>query len=200
MPASNIMIAPANIWYAPLATALPDETSVAYGAAWPAGWVSLGYTLNPVEMSIEIESFELEVEQVANPVLRQKTKETISVETTLAELTAAYLKLGMGSSQSIVTVAAGASQHAFETLKMGGEVFMPEYMLGFEGFTLDASNRQLPIRMFLYRANFSLNGKLAFAKKSAAGIPLKVDALADTSKTAGQQVVEFQRVTAWKTS
>lgn len=200
MPASNIMIAPANIWYAPLATALPDETAVAYGAAWPAGWVSLGYTLNPVELSIEIEKFDLEVEQVANPVLRQKTKETFSVETTLAELTGAYLKLGIGSSQAITTVAAGASQHAFETLKAGGEVIMPEYMLGFEGFTLDASNRQLPIRMFLYRANFALNGKLSFAKKAAAGLPLRVDALADTSKTAGQQVIEFQRVTGWKTS
>lgn len=200
MPASDIMIAPANIWYSPLATALPDETSVAYGAAWPAGWISLGYTLTPVEMSIEIETFDLEVEQIANVIKSQKTKETLTVETTLAELTATNLKLALGSTQTITTTAAGASQHGFEDLKAGGEIYLPEYQLGFEGFVLDSSNHQLPVRLFLYRANFVLNGALSFAKKAAAGIPLQVKALADTSKTAGQQLINFQRVTTWKTS
>lgn len=200
MPASDIMIAPANVWYSPLGTALPDETTVDYGAAWPAGWISLGLTLNPVEMSLELETFELEVEQIANPIKRQKTKETLSIETTLAELTAANLKLALGSTQTIATTAAGAAQHGFEELLAGGEVYLPEYQLGFEGYTLDAQNRQLPVRLFIYRANFVINGALSFARKAAAGIPLKIDALADTSKTAGQQLLAFQRVTAWKTS
>lgn len=200
MPAADIMIAPANIWYSPLTTAFPDETTVAYGAAWGVGWTALGYTLNPVEMSFELETFELEVEQIANPIKRQKTKETLSIETTLAELTAANLKLALGSTQTITTTAAGAAQHGYEELLAGGEVFLPEYQLGFEGYTLDSQNRQLPVRLFVYRANFVLNGTLSFARKAAAGIPLRVDALADTTKPAGQQLIAFQRVTAWKTS
>jgi hypothetical protein len=200
MPASDIMIAPANIWYSALGTALPDETTVAYGASWGVGWTSLGYTLTPVEMSFEIETFDLEVEQIANIVKRQKTREALTIETTLAELTAANLKLALGSTQTVTTTAAGAAQHGFEDLKAGGEIYLPEYQLGFEGYTLDASNRQLPLRLFIYRANFVLNGNLSFAKRAAAGIPLQVTALADTSKTAGQQLVNFQRVTAWKTS
>lgn len=200
MPAADIMIAPANIFYSPLGTALPDETTVAYGASWGVGWTSLGYTLNPVEMSIELETFELEVEQIANPIKRQKTKETLSVETTLAELTAAHLKLALGSTQTITTTAAGASQHGYEELLAGGEIYLPEYQIGFEGYTLDSSNRQLPVRLFVYRANIILNGTLSFARKAAAGIPLKIDGLADTSKAAGQQLIAFQRVTTWKTS
>ena len=34
MAVGDIIISPATVWYAPVATALPDGTSVAYGAAW----------------------------------------------------------------------------------------------------------------------------------------------------------------------
>jgi hypothetical protein len=200
MAATDIMIAPANIWYSATGTALPDETTVAFGASWGSGWTNFGYTLNPVELAYEIETFDLEVEQIANIVKRQKTKETMTVETTLAELTATNLKLAMGSSQTVSTTAAGASQHGFEELKGGGEIYLPEYQVGFEGYILDASNRQMPVRLFLYRCNIVLNGKLSFAKKAAAGVPLQIMALADTAKTAGQQLFSFQRVTTWKTS
>ena len=118
----------------------------------------------------------------------------------LAELTAANIKLALGSTQTITTTASGASQHGFEDLKAGGEIYLPEYQLGFEGYTLDSLNHQMPVRLFVYRANFVLNGALSFAKKAAAGIPLQVQALADTGKTAGQQLINFQRVTAWQTS
>jgi hypothetical protein len=200
MAATDIMIAPANIWYSATGTTLPDETTVAFGASWGAGWTNFGYTLNPVELSYEIETFELEVEQIANIVKRQKTKETMTVETTLAELTATNLKLAMGSSQTVSTTAAGAAQHGYEELKGGGEIYLPEYQVGFEGYILDPTNRQMPVRLFLYRCNIVLNGKLSFAKKAAAGVPLQIMALADTAKTSGQQLFSFQRVTAWKTS
>lgn len=200
MAASDIMIAPANLWYSAYGVALPDETTVAYGAAWPTGWTSVGYTLTPLVMNYEASDFELEVQQIPNPIKRQKTKETLMLEATLAELTAINIKLAMSSQQTIGTTAAGASQHAYEELKMGGETFYPEYQIGFEGYTLDSSNRQLPCRIFLYRAHIILNGKLEFAKAAAAGIPVQIKALPDTTKTAGQQLLLFQRVTGWKTS
>lgn len=197
---SDIMIAPANIWYSATGTALPDETTVAYGAAWPAGWTSVGYTTTPLAMAYETEDFELEVEQLPNVVKRQKVKENLTLECTLAELTAINMKLAMGSSQSVGTTAAGASQHAYEEISMGGEIYLPEYQIGFEGYTLDASNRQLPVRLFIWRANIVLNGNLEFAKAAAAGIPVQIKALAQTTQPAGQQLLRFQRVTSWKTS
>lgn len=200
MSASDILIAPANIFYSATGVALPDETTVAYGAAWPAGWTSVGYTLTPLAMSYEAGEFELEVQQIPNPIKRQKIKETLMLEVTLAELTAINLKLALSSQQTIGTTAAGASQHAYEELKVGGETFFPEYQFGFEGYTLDSSNRQLPCRVFIYRANAILNGKLEFSRGAAAGIPLQIKALPDTTKTAGQQLLLFQRVTGWKTS
>ncbi len=197
---SDIMIAPANIWDSALGTALPDETTVAYGAAWPAGWTSVGYTLTPLAMAYETEDFELEVEQLPNVVKRQKVKENLTLECTLAELTAINLKLAMGSSQTVGTTAAAASQHAYEEISMGGEIYLPEYQIGFEGYLLDSSNHQLPVRLFLWRANIVLNGNLEFAKAAAAGIPVQIKALAYTTQPAGQQLLRFQRVTGWKTS
>ena len=41
MAVTDILVSPAKIWYSPLATALPDETSVAAGASWGAGWIDL---------------------------------------------------------------------------------------------------------------------------------------------------------------
>jgi hypothetical protein len=200
MAVADILVSPARVFYSPLGTALPDETTVAVGAAWPVGWIDLGYTLAPVSLSFSADTFELEVEQVTNPLKIIRTKETVEMETMLAELTAANLKLAMGSSSTVTTTAAGASQHGFDELKMGGEVLIPEYQWGFEGYTLDSQNRQLAKRIFIYRAVATLNGKLDFSKKAAAGIALKIKALADTTKTQGQQMLNAQFVTAWKTS
>jgi hypothetical protein len=197
---SDIMIAPANIWYSATGVALPDETTVAFGASWGASWTSIGYTLTPLAISLEVETFDLEVQQIPNVVKQVKVKESMMFETSLAELTAVNLKLALGSTSTITTSAAGASQHAFEDLKAGGEVLIPEYQWGFEGYILDSSNHQLPVRMFIYRGTSVLNGALEFSKNAAAGIPLQITALADTTKTAGQQLVQFQRVTGWKTS
>lgn len=200
MAVADILVSPAKIWYSPLATALPDETTVAAGASWGASWTDLGYTTSPVALSYSMDTFDLEVEQLANPIKSVRTKEDLMIETTLAELTAANLKLALGSSQTITTTVAGASQHGFDELKAGGEVLLPEYQWGFEGYTLDTSNRQLVKRIFVYRGVCTLNGKLEFSKKAAAGIPIRIKALADTTKTSGQQMIAVHFVTAWKTS
>jgi hypothetical protein len=200
MGVSDILVSPARILYSPLGTALPDETTVAAGDSWGASWTDLGYTLTPVALNYSMDTFELEVEQITNPIKTTRTKETVEIETTLAELTAANLKLAFGTSTAITTTAAGASQHGFDLLKAGGEVVIPEYQWGFEGFTLDSSNRKLVKRIFLYRAVATLGGKVEFSKKAATGIPIKVMALADTAKAQGAQLLEVQLVTAWKTS
>ncbi len=70
---------------------------------------------------------------------------------------------------------------------------LPEYQVGFEAVRLDASNNKLVTRLFLYRVTLQMGGKLEFSKKAAAGIPLKITALADTTKTAGEQIGEFQK-------
>lgn len=198
--ATNIMVSGAQVYISPTGTALPDETTIAAGASWGASWTDLGFTLTPVALGVDVETFELEVEQTPNPVAVLQTKQNASFEVTLAELTAANLKYALSSRSSIVTVAAAANQHGFDTLKVGGDTQIPYYQIGFEGVLTDASGNKLVKRLFIYKAALTMGGKLEFSKKAPTGIPLQVMAVADTGKTAGEQLFEIQFVTAWKTS
>jgi hypothetical protein len=198
--AANILVSPAQVYISATGVALPDETTVVAGATWGVGWTDLGYTLTPLALGVDVETFELEVEQTPNAVAMMQTKQTVAFEVTLAELTAANLKYALSSRSTIATVAAAANQHGFETLKVGGDIQLPYFQIGFEGVALDAAGNKLVKRVFIYKSVLTMGGKLEFSKKAPAGIPLKVAAVADTSKTAGEQLFEVQFVTAWKTS
>lgn len=198
--AANILVSPAQLYVSATGTALPDETTVAAGASWGAGWTDLGYTLTPLALGVDVETLELEVEQTPNPVAMLQTKQTASFEVTLAEITAANLKYALSSRSTITTTAAAANQHGFDLLKVGGDMQIPYYQVGFEGVALDSSGNKLVKRIFIYRAILTMGGKLEFSKKAPSGIPLQVMAVADTSKTAGEQLFEVQFVTTWKTS
>jgi hypothetical protein len=77
---------------------------------------------------------------------------------------------------------------------------LAELAWGFEGFYENATGVKFPVRVFVYRANAILNGALTFAKGAAAGVPIQIQALNDTAKTVGEQLISIQRVTAVATS
>jgi hypothetical protein len=194
MAVADILLSPAKIYYAPVATALPNATSVAYGTAWGGAWADLGYTLTPITVGYTQDVFKLEVEQVTLPVKGLITMEEVTIETTLAEITAANMALAFGG--SVGTTAAGTAQVALEELKSGGSSGISYYAWGLEGLYVTATNVQLPVRMLIYRGSAVLNGSLNFSKRAAVGIPISITAWADTTKTAGQQLWTFQKVTA----
>ena len=200
MAIADILISPVNVYYAPVGEANPDETSIDFDEAWGGNWTNLGFTTAPLTMAYDSELFELEVEQITNPIKGQRTKETMEFETTLGELTAANLKLTLGSTSTIATTAAGAGQKGYQEFGFGGEVNLPLYKFGFEGFTLDSNNNKLPLRIFVHTASFTMGGNLEFSKKAAAGIPIKIRAWPDTAQAAGQLLAIFQKVTAVATS
>ncbi len=194
MSVSDILMSPAKIYYAPTGTALPNPNSVGYGTAWGGSWVDLGYTLTPITVGYKQDTFQLEVEQITLPVKGLITKEEVSIETTLAEISAANMALAFGG--QVGTTGAGTSQVALEELKSGGSSSITYYAWGLEGLYVDSSNNQLPVRILIYRGSATLNGNLTFSKKQAVGIPLQIMAWADTTKTAGQQLWAFQKTTA----
>lgn len=198
MAVTDILVTPATIYYAPVGEALPDETSVDYGDAWGGNWTNLGFTLEPVALSYETETFELEVEQITLPVRRVRTKETVMIETALAEMTGANLALVVDG--TVTTTAAGVGQKGFDEILAGGSVDLSEYAWGFEGFRVTSANVRLPVRMFLYRGNAVLNGQLTFAKGAGVGIPIQIKALPDTTQDPGEQILVIHNVTAVATT
>lgn len=190
---ANILITPAIIYRAPVGTALPDETSVAYGADWGGAWINVGYTLEPLAMAIDEQTFELEVQQVVNPVIQRRTKQIVTFETTLAETTGVNLALALDGSNS--DTAAGVGQKAFSEIKMGGSTTITQYAWGFEGVRPDADGNDQPVRVFLYKGTCVTGGQVQMAKGEATGIPIKITALPDTSKSIGQQLMVIHIVT-----
>ena len=127
-----------------------------------------------------------------------RQEETVSIETVLAEMTGTNLALVLDGTST--PQAAGVNQVAWDRITAGGSVSLSEYAWGFEGFRLTSTNARLPVRIFIYRASATLNGELTFAKGAGAGIPIKIDAMADTGKTAGAQLLEIHNVTASATT
>ena len=194
MAVSDILISPATIWYAPTGESLPDETTIDFGESWGGNWTSLGYTLTPVSVSYTQEVFDLEVEQITNPVRRQITKEDVMFETTLAELTGDNLALAFNGTKT--STAAAAGQRAYDLIEAGGRVDLDEYAFGLEGLYKDSSNNEFPVRIFLYRATAVLNGQMTFGKSAGVGIPIQIRAMADTTKSTGKQILAIHKVTA----
>ncbi len=42
MAEADILLSGAKVWYAPVGEALPDETTIAWDAAWDGNWVAAG--------------------------------------------------------------------------------------------------------------------------------------------------------------
>lgn len=194
MAVADILMSPAKIYYAAVGTALPNPNSVPYGTAWGGTWADLGYTLTPIEVGYSQDLFKLEVEQITLPIKGLITMEEVTIETTLAEITAVNMLLAFGG--AVTTTAAGTSQVALEELKSGGNSSINYYAWGLEGLYVDSLNNQLPVRILIYRGSAVLNGNLSFSKKAPVGLPLQITAWADTTKALGAQLWTFQKTTA----
>ena len=192
---TDIIVTPATIWQAPVGEPLPDETSIAAGAAWGGNWSSIGYTGGPLTVAYEFEVVDVMIEQSLAPVNRKKSSEALRLETTMAELTAAAAKLAFGGG-TISTTVAGASQKAFEDLDLGGDADMDEYAWGFEGTYIDQDGAEQPVRFFIYRGTAQAGGELEFGRETQTGIPLQIAALADMTQDQGSRLFKLQRVTA----
>ena len=195
---TDIIVTPARIFYAPVGEALPDETTIEYGDAWGGNWVDLGATSEPITWISDRTEFEAMIQQSTMVVKRRKVDEKFAFETVLAELTPTNLSILLGG--TVATTAAGASQRGFQQLPVGGNFDITERIWGIEGLYEDASDLEFPIRIFMPKATANLNGNLQFGKANVAGIPLRVDAIADLSAAVGAQGPIFQRVTAETTA
>jgi hypothetical protein len=194
MAVEDIFLGPVKVWRAPSGTAKPDETTIAFGEAWGAGWTVLGYTKTPTSMNYETEELDVKIEESLGAVKRRKTDEALTIETTLAELTAANMAVAVGG--TVVSTVAGAGQRAYEELEVGDEPVLTEYAWGLEGEYVDSAGASFPVRFFVHKGTAKLGGALEFGKEDYPGITLQVKALMDLTQTAGERLFVMQRVTA----
>lgn len=191
--ASNIVIAPAIVYSAPVGEPLPAD-SVPAETDWGGNWTNVGYTKIPVTWTGSRTKYKVMVEQSTMPVKSVTTEETHIFETALSELTAANLQAAMGGTATVTAPDVG--QVGKEEVAGGGEVCLEERAWGFEGAYCNGAGTKFPVRVFIYRGNAIINGALSFAKAEEASIPLQIEALEDSAQPAGERGFLFQRVTA----
>lgn len=189
---ANILMGGARVFYAPVATAAPDDDT-AYGGTWTS-WTEVGFTTTPLAVAMSREEYDIQVQQRIGTVKRRITNEDIILETTLAEVTADNIQLAIGG--DVTDTGAGVGQVGKEELDAGGDFLLDERAWGFEGLYVDSSGTQWPARLFIWKATSTMNGNIEFSKEAEAGIPLQIKALVDTSKAVGVDKFQFQRVLA----
>lgn len=189
--ASDIIITGARVLFAPLSTTVPAPT-LAVDAAWPVGWVDVGYTLEATKVTYKFDTLKVMVQQTMSPVRTRRIKEEVTIETVLAEHTTGNLALALAGEST--ATAATASVPGYETFTIGGDPDLPLKMVGIEGSYADEDGAQFPIRLICWQATVSDGGTLEYDREKPAGIPLKFDVLADTSKARGQQLFQVIRI------
>jgi len=192
--AGNIFKSNAVLWVAPAGTALPDPDDIAAGADWGAAWDRVGFTAAPVTVAYDHDEASFPVEEFLAPVARMTTREGLTLETMLAELTATYLQLGLEG--TVVTTAAASGVAGVEDLVVGNASRRTVRSFGIEGQYVDSSGNILPLRLFIYRATCHVNAELQFSKHEDqyTGIPIQIMGLGDPDNSG--RLFAFQRVTA----
>lgn len=194
MAVADILTGPVKVYYAPVGETQPSKDSVAYDSPWGGNWVALGYSKKGLTCAYNTEELEVMIEESLAAVKRRRTQESVTLELTLAELTAANVGLAVGS--TVTSAAAGSGTVGYEQLDVGDESVPVEKAWGFEGLYLDANGIRFPLRVFLLKGTARLNGPLEFSKADYPGIALQVKGLSDMNQSAGSRLLRFQRVTA----
>jgi hypothetical protein len=198
MAKEDIVLGAGSLWYAPVATANPDETTVAYGAAWGGSWASFGDTLTPVVFTPNEVRKGVKTQQSLGPRKRYRTAMEPTVKTTLAELTGANLALVLGGTNT--TTAAGASQKGFSAVDVGHDVVVDTYKFGFETLRVDSAGVSQPVRYFFHIGDIMIDGDSAFDKENETGVPVLITVHQDTSQAVGEQFMKIEIVTAAATA
>jgi hypothetical protein len=200
MADNDILFGPGRIYRAPLATADPDETTVAYGAAWGGAWVDIGDFLEgqPATLAINEEIVKVYTEQKTSALNAVRTRREMMVKITLAEHSVANMAVVLDG--TAVTTAAGASQKGFSDIPIHDLPEVQFYKWGIEGFRKDANGDEQPVRWFLPKGYLRLAGDVAYAKQNPTGVPIEINLLGDSTQASNARLGKLQIVTAPATS
>ncbi len=199
MADADILIGPGKLYVAATGEANPDETTVAYGAAWGGNWVNLGDIIegNPIVLALNEEVTQVKTEQSTAPKNAVRTSREAVVRATLAEhsiVNMAYVLDGTAAA-----TAAGAGQKAYSDIPFGSNSDLDFYKFGIEALRKDTSDNNQPVRWFLHKGYFQLSGDVNYAKGSPTGVPIEITVLADGTQSAGEELGTLQIVTAQAT-
>jgi hypothetical protein len=186
---SEFLISPLTVFYAPIGTTLPAQ-SLAYGAAWPVGWVKLGDQKEGGKLSYSYEKMEIKTQNSrGGTVAVRRNSETAMFETVLAGWNKDNLILTLAG-KSVNYTAATTSVNGTARVSVGGALCLPSYMWGFEGEVIDDECQEsYYARAFFHKGIVDSGFEAEFKFDDYVGLPLKIQALSDTAKASNEQLL-----------
>ena len=139
MADQDILIGPGQLYFAPLATADPNDTTVAFGAAWGGAWVNLGEFIEgqPVVLAMPETFTEVYTEQSVSPKNAVRNRREIMVKVTLAEHSPANMTLVLDGTKT--DTPAGAAQKAVSDIAFGVSPEVKFFKWGIEARRKDSA-------------------------------------------------------------
>lgn len=200
MADQDILIGPGKLYRAPLAEANPDESTVAYDAAWGGNWTNMGDFLegSGVVLSMDEEFTKVYTEQATSAKNAVRVRREVMLSLTLAEHSVTNMAIILQGTAA--TTAAGASQKGYSDIPFGDQSDVDFYKWGIEGLRKDSSDNNQPVRYFFHKGYIRLAGDVNFAKQNPTGVPIEITVLGDGSQSAGEEIGILQIVTAPATS
>lgn len=201
MADADILIGPGRLYRAPVTTSPPDESTVAFGAAWGGAWVDMGDLIegSPVVLSLNEEFTKVYTEQSTAAANAVRTRREPMIKCTLAEHSTANLAVLLDGTAT-ATAAAGGGQKGYTEIPFGAAPDVDLYKWGIEAYRKDVADTKQPVRWFLHRGFARISGDTPYAKQNPTGIPIEVTILRDSSQSAGQELGILQVVTAAATA
>jgi hypothetical protein len=162
---------PGKLFIAPLGTTEPITVT----AAWPAGWVPMGYTDEGSAFNYEVSTDNVEVAEELDVLARVTTGRDASVEFALAEIT--YRNLTIAFNGGIVV--GDATAWSFEPPDLGNET---RVMLGWDALPVVGSNDlRMVFRQCLQGGSLGLENRKG-ATKSTIGANFQLEKPASGAK------------------
>lgn len=168
MAVTDILLAGADLWYAPVGEALPDPSTIGPGDDWGGNWISLGVMSAPLTLIEETEVTDHLKNSALAVVKRSRKSQLFSFQSALDEINATHEALvrGYDPANVVTTTAAGPAQ-------IGMDLFDPnsgggcgrniaEWQLGAEGILCTPTDDLAFHRVFIEKGNFMPDGDLVF--------------------------------------
>lgn len=197
----DVLLGPGTLWRAPVGTANPDESTVAWGASWGGSWVDMGDFPEgtPISLSMAEEVYKAYSEQrtVARAVTR--TRREALIKGSLQDHSVANLAIALQGTAA-TTAAAGGGQKGYSEIPIGAQADVTLYKWGIEALRIDANNFNQPVRWIFYKGFFRMTGDIPYAKTKETAVPFEITVIGDETQVGGAELGILQIITAQATS
>jgi len=197
MAVQDVLIGPGRLYVAPVGEANPDETTVAYGAAWGGNWTDLGDFAedSPIRIRIDEEIVAVYGQQSTGRKKQVRTRREPMVSGALQEHTVANWAYLLDATAD-AAVPAGGAQKAYQELPFGVQSDISEYKFGVEGLRKDTAGINQPVRWFFHKGSIRLNADTAYDKTGPTDMAFEIAVFEDDTQATGEELGILQIVTA----